>query len=478
MREIIKVKNVSKVYKINKRKSGLFGAVLNLFAPRYEKKIAVSDMNFSIEEGEAVAFIGSNGAGKSTTIKMLSGILYPSEGEITVASYVPYKQRKKYVSNIGVVLGQKSQLVWDLPVRDGYELIRHIYKISKEDYEKRLDEFIEMLDMKEFINQPVRQLSLGQKMRAEIVAAMLHNPKIIFLDEPTIGLDLVAKKKIQDFIRTINKKYGFIGRNGAGKTTCMRMIGGLAKPTSGEISMFGYAGKDLSKVRSRVGCLIEAPGVYPNMTAKENIEMKCRLFGISKKGYAEGILDKVGLLNVGKKKTKNFSLGMKQRLGIGMALVGEPDLLVLDEPINGLDPQGIAEVRDTIQNLCAQQDMTVFISSHILEELSKLATDYGIINNGALLQEITREELLSKCSEKITLTVDNPNKAVPVLDKMGFVHYMIVDKNHIDVYERLNDSAALNTALVTAGVSVAQLAVTGMELETYFLSITGGATNV
>ena len=258
--------------------------------------------------------------------------------------------------------------------------------------------------------------------------------------------------------------YGFIGRNGAGKTTCMRMIGGLAKPTSGEISMFGYSGKDLSKVRSRVGCLIEAPGVYPNMTAKENIEM--------------GILDKVGLLNVGKKKTKNFSLGMKQRLGIGMALVGEPDLLVLDEPINGLDPQGIAEVRDTIQNLCAQQDMTVFISSHILEELSKLATDYGIINNGALLQEITREELLSKCSEKITLTVDNPNKAVPVLDKMGFVHYMIVDKNHIDVYERLNDSAALNTALVTAGVSVAQLAVTGMELETYFLSITGGATNV
>ena len=139
MREIIKVKNVSKVYKINKRKSGLFGAVLNLFAPRYEKKIAVSDMNFSIEEGEAVAFIGSNGAGKSTTIKMLSGILYPSEGDITVASYVPYKQRKKYVSNIGVVLGQKSQLVWDLPVRDGYELIRHIYKISKEDYEKRLD---------------------------------------------------------------------------------------------------------------------------------------------------------------------------------------------------------------------------------------------------------------------------------------------------------------------------------------------------
>ena len=272
--------------------------------------------------------------------------------------------------------------------------------------------------------------------------------------------------------------YGFIGRNGAGKTTCLKMISGLSTPSYGEIEMFGYKGKDLQKVRSRVGCLIEAPGLYGNMSAYDNLNIKCKLTGIKKKGYIEELLKTVGLDTVGEKKTKHYSLGMKQRLGIALALVGEPDLLILDEPINGLDPQGIAEVRDTIQNLCAQQDMTVFISSHILEELSKLATDYGIINNGALLQEITREELLSKCSEKITLTVDNPNKAVPVLDKMGFVHYMIVDKNHIYVYERLNDSAALNTALVTAGVSVAQLAVTGMELETYFLSITGGATNV
>lgn len=187
--------------------------------------------------------------------------------------------------------------------------------------------------------------------------------------------------------------YGFIGRNGAGKTTCMRMICGLAKPTSGDIEMFGYSGNDLTKVRSRVGCLIETPGLYPNLSAQENLKLKCRLFGINKKGYTEEILRKVGLSDVGKKKTKNFSLGMKQRLGIGLALVGEPDLLVLDEPINGLDPQGIAEVRETIQNLCSQQDMTVFISSHILEELSKLATDYGIINNGSLIQEITREEL-------------------------------------------------------------------------------------
>ena len=272
--------------------------------------------------------------------------------------------------------------------------------------------------------------------------------------------------------------YGFIGRNGAGKTTCMRMICGLAKPTSGDIEMFGYSGNELTKVRSRVGCLIETPGLYPNLSAQENLKLKCKLFGINKKGYTEEILRKVGLSDVGKKKTKNFSLGMKQRLGIGMALVGEPDLLVLDEPINGLDPQGIAEVRETIQNLCSQQDMTVFISSHILEELSKLATDYGIINNGSLIQEITMEELLNKCSDKISITVDNPNKAVPVLDGMGFTNYMIIDQNHIDVYERLNESATLNEKLVKSGVSVSQIAVTGMELETYFLNLTGGATNV
>lgn len=207
MSEIIKVENVSKVYRVNKRREGFISVIANLVAPKFEKKVAVNNISFSINKGEAVAFIGSNGAGKSTTIKMLSGILYPSEGKIKVNGYVPYKQRKQYVSEIGVVLGQKSQLVWDLPVLDSYELIRHIYRIPKKDYEKRLAEFIELLDMEGFVYQPVRQLSLGQKMRAEIVAAMLHAPKIVFLDEPTIGLDLVAKKKIQEFVKKINKDY-------------------------------------------------------------------------------------------------------------------------------------------------------------------------------------------------------------------------------------------------------------------------------
>lgn len=172
--------------------------------------------------------------------------------------------------------------------------------------------------------------------------------------------------------------YGFIGRNGAGKTTFLRMISGLAKPTSGEIELFGYRNEELKQVRSRISCLIEAPGLYGNMSAYDNLAIKCQLFGMKNRTYIDNILQTVGLSDVGRKKVKHFSLGMKQRLGIGLALVGEPDLLLLDEPINGLDPQGIAEMRDTILKLRDEQNMTIIISSHILEELSKIATHYGI----------------------------------------------------------------------------------------------------
>ena len=268
--------------------------------------------------------------------------------------------------------------------------------------------------------------------------------------------------------------YGFIGRNGAGKTTCLKMISGLSTPSYGEIEMFGYKGKDLQKVRSRVGCLIEAPGLYGNMSAFDNLNIKCKLTGIKKKGYIDELLKTVGLDTVGEKKTKHYSLGMKQRLGIALALVGEPDLLILDEPINGLDPQGIVEVRETIQKLAKERGMTICISSHILEELSKLATDYGIIHNGCLVQELTREELMKKCSERIELTLDNPKQAIPVLDDMGFNSYQVIDKEHIHIFERLGESASLNMELAKAGIPVKGISITSEELENYFLRLTGG----
>lgn len=272
--------------------------------------------------------------------------------------------------------------------------------------------------------------------------------------------------------------YGFIGRNGAGKTTCLKMISGLSTPTEGEIEIFGYKGRELEQMRSRIGCLIEAPGLYDNMTAYENLKTKCLFCGIHKKGYIEDILDTVGLTNTGKKKTKHFSLGMKQRLGIGLALVGEPDLLVLDEPINGLDPQGIAEVRETLHRLQQERNMTILISSHILEELSKIATDYGIIHDGTLLQELTKEELMRRCSERIEITLDIPERAIPVLDRLGFTQYQVTDKTHIQVYERLNESAGLNMELTKAGIPVRGITITSEELESYYLNLTGGVSNV
>lgn len=271
--------------------------------------------------------------------------------------------------------------------------------------------------------------------------------------------------------------YGFIGRNGAGKTTTLRMISGLASPTAGEIELFGCRGRDLSRIRSRVGCLIEGPGLYGSMSARDNLKMKSMLLGVYKRGYEEELLDIVGLGGVGKKPVKRYSLGMKQRLGIALALVGEPDLLVLDEPINGLDPQGIAEVRDTVLKLNRERNMTILISSHILEELSKIATDYGIIHNGTLLQELTNEELMEKCSERLEVTLDDPERAVPVMDRLGIKQYQVADREHIYIFERLEESAALNMAFAKAGIPVRGISVTNEELETYFLKLTGGGAD-
>lgn len=271
--------------------------------------------------------------------------------------------------------------------------------------------------------------------------------------------------------------YGLIGRNGAGKTTFLKMVAGLASPTGGEINLFGYTGNQLKRIRSRVGCLIESPGLYGNLSAYDNLKIKCKFCGINKKGYIEEILKLVGLENTGKKKSKHFSLGMKQRLGIGLALIGEPDLLLLDEPINGLDPQGIVEIRDMIWRLKEERNMTIIISSHILEELAKISTDYGIIHEGQLLEEITQEELMKRCSERIEIFLENPRAALVVLDRLGIENYQVVDNEHLFVFEKLEESGLLNQELVNVGILVKEMKITNEKLETYFLGLTGGATH-
>lgn len=272
--------------------------------------------------------------------------------------------------------------------------------------------------------------------------------------------------------------YGFIGRNGAGKTTCMKMLCGLSTQTDGEIRLFGKQGAETKAYMERIGNLIENPGLYPNMTGYENLKCKCIAMGIYKKGYIEEILKQVGLENDRKKKVKNYSLGMKQRLGIGMALVGEPDLLILDEPINGLDPQGIAEIRDTLKRLNQKKGITILISSHILEELYKIADTFGIINQGELILELSKEELEKRCSDYIEIQTEDAQKACTVLEILGIHEYKVTENHVIHIYEALEKAAWLNTELVKQGCVLDGFRVAREKLENYFLELTGGAKNV
>ena len=202
----IEVKHLKKTFKVAKKENGRFATLKHFFNRKYEIVKAIDDISFSIKKGEIVGYIGPNGAGKSTTIKILSGILVPDSGDVLINHLVPWKDRKRYVKDIGVVFGQRSQLWWDIPACDSFDLLKDIYNIGEKEYQKTLSELISLLDLKDIMNIPVRQLSLGNRMRLEIAASLLHKPKILFLDEPTIGLDAVSKKNVRDFIKKINKR--------------------------------------------------------------------------------------------------------------------------------------------------------------------------------------------------------------------------------------------------------------------------------
>ena len=204
---LIEARGLTKVFKLFRRREGVSGAFRDLFVREYRNLRAVDGIDFVVEEGEMVGYIGANGAGKSTTIKMLTGILVPTSGTVVVKGYVPHKDREVYTRNIGVVFGQRSQLWWDIAVIESFKLLRRIYDIPQEEYDQRLKKFDDILELSPLLHLPVRKLSLGQRMRCDLTAALLHNPAILFLDEPTIGLDVLAKSKIRDFLKEINKEY-------------------------------------------------------------------------------------------------------------------------------------------------------------------------------------------------------------------------------------------------------------------------------
>ncbi|MCI8306960.1 MAG: ATP-binding cassette domain-containing protein [Lachnospiraceae bacterium] len=271
--------------------------------------------------------------------------------------------------------------------------------------------------------------------------------------------------------------YGFVGKNGAGKTTLIRLICGLVEPTSGEYTLYGRksAGKDVVKSRRRMGAVVETPSVYPDMTAEENMKQQYRILGLPSFDGIAHTLNLVGLGDTGKKKAKNFSLGMRQRLGIAIALAGDPDFLVLDEPANGLDPQGIIEIRELILKLNREHRITVLISSHILDELAKLATHYGFIDNGRILKEISADALEAACRKCVRMEVSDTRVLACVLDGMN-IGYEIISDTQADVFAKPGISK-LASLLGEKNCEIISMQERDESLESYYVSLVGGGNN-
>ncbi len=266
--------------------------------------------------------------------------------------------------------------------------------------------------------------------------------------------------------------YGFIGKNGAGKSTLMKMVAGLVAPSEGKIELFGSS--DIEKQRIRIGSLIEEPGLYPGMTAAENLEVYRRAYGITDGNVIRDTLDFISLGDTGKKKVGKFSMGMKQRLGIAIALLRSPDFLILDEPINGLDPAGIREVREFLTALNKEKNITIMISSHILGELSKIATTYGIIRDGELVEEFSAKELSMRCRRCQKLVVNNVERAVNILEEeLQIKEFDVPEASVIRIYEHLEDIAKINHKLSISGIEIKESYLAGQDLESYFMERIG-----
>ena len=287
-------------------------------------------------------------------------------------------------------------------------------------------------------------------------------------------------KKYRDFVALdnvniqVNKGdiYGVIGRNGAGKTTLMKIITTLTNKTSGEFEIFNHRDNDLTETKRRMGSLIENPAFFPNLNAYDNLKYYAIQKGITDNKQIDEAIDLVGLGDTKRKKFKNFSLGMKQRLGIAFAILDNPDFIILDEPINGLDPIGISDLRETFKKLNEEKNITILISSHILSELYMLATRFCIIEKGKVLKELTKEELDLECSKCILIKTDDVKRVTVILEKeLKTTNYKVIDKEEVRLYDYLDHIEKVNKALVKNDLNIKQIYETGISLEDYFKSV-------
>jgi ABC-2 type transport system ATP-binding protein len=291
---------------------------------------------------------------------------------------------------------------------------------------------------------------------------------------------IYGKHKVLDKVSLEIKRgmiYGLIGENGAGKSTFMRAVMGLIMMDEGDIELFGKTGvKGLQQARRKMGQSIETPALYPELTARGNLQVQAANGGVGEREI-DDLLRLMNLKDTGKKKVKNFSLGMRQRLAIASTLITNPEFLILDEPTNGLDPSGIVEMREIIQRLVSERGITVLLSSHLLDELSQIATHYGILHDGKIINELSKDELARETRQYIELETSEVEKAVVVLDEMGMNDYEVINGTEINIYEKLDDVASINRSLVLANVDISRIGTTRQKLEDYFLQLTGGNTD-
>ncbi len=338
------------------------------------------------------------------------------------------------------------------------------------------------------IIQTFRPLSYVIPMKDALIGTMTnrHYPGRNQMNEPLVRTTTL-KKRYGDALAldgvsiTLERGriYGFIGQNGAGKTTLIRILTGLSFASEGSLELFGQnTQKGLENARTRIGCMIEHSGMYPRLSARKNLELQCVIKGIPDRQEVDDVLKLVGMHKAGNKKFKDFSMGMKQRLGIAGALLGRTELLILDEPMNGLDPLGVAEMRDLLIKLNREHNMTILISSHILGELHLVATDYLILHEGKIVDRLTQKELSEKCRKITLLETDNVVSSTALLkDKLNMSHFSVLEDSRIKLFDDTGDRVALAQAFREAGILLTELTQREETLESYFIHAIGGASH-
>lgn len=291
----------------------------------------------------------------------------------------------------------------------------------------------------------------------------------------------VNDRELSNIDITVNKGdiYGLVGNNGAGKTTLLRILTGQSKPTSGNFELFSKSSEtDLNRVRKRTGAIIEAPSFYPNLTAEQNMEYYRLQRGIPGKNKIDEVLEIVNLIDAKKKKFEDMSLGMKQRLGLALAIMTEPELLILDEPINGLDPSGIIEIRNLLLKLNKEKNITIIISSHILPELSNIATCYGFLNKGNLVEQLYSKELEEKCKSFLEIKVTDAKKFSALLEQnLGCINYKVIQDEKIQIFDDIHSPEKVSELAISNGIGLMSLVQKSIDLENYYMSLIGAGEN-